>query len=157
MPKSYRGTVASWSLWVLLLDLTWSKITPGVEGQYSQWERTLALSGIFRLWLENIWWVMESGCGQSRPNEPNSHQFFCAILEPYLDARLHTSLEIFGLICNLQGCSGFGTHCVCKSSIDCTEKYSLCRKLGKHLNRPISGARDQCPEQAWSDKEILPD
>ena len=57
----------------------------------AQWERTLAWSGILRLWLENIWWVMESGCGQSRPDEPNSRRFLCAILEPYLDTHPDTS------------------------------------------------------------------
>ena len=58
---------------------------------HSQWEQTLAWSGILQLWLENIWWVMESGCGQSRPDEPNSCRFFCAILEPYLDTCPDTS------------------------------------------------------------------
>ena len=37
---------------------------------------------------------------------------------------LVTDLGISGLICNLQGCSGcFGTRCICKSLVDCTEKY----------------------------------
>ena len=81
-------------------------------------------SGLIRLWLENIWRVMESGCGQSRPTHARNFWPFWNFIWTLVRTLLVTDLGISGLICNLQGCSGcFGTRCICKSLIDCTEKY----------------------------------
>jgi len=86
--------------------LVWD--SPAVAGKYM-------VSYGKRMWL-----------GQMSPTHTGFFVPFWNHIWTLVRILLVTDLEISGLICNLQGCSGcFGKHCIYKSSIDCTERYSF--------------------------------
>jgi hypothetical protein len=86
----------------------------------------LAFSGCGWKIYGELWKADEAGLGRMSPTHASFFVPFWNLIWTLVRTLLVTDLEISGLICNLQGCSGcFGTHCICKSSIDCTEKYSF--------------------------------
>ena len=92
--------------------------------------RFLAFSGCGWKIYGELWKPDAASLGRMSPTHASFFVPFWNLIWTLVWTLLVTDLEISGLICNLQGCSGcFGTHCICKNSIDCTEKYSFFRVL----------------------------
>ena len=88
----------------------------------------LAFSGCGWKIYGELWKPDAASLGRMSPTHASFFVPFWNLIWTLVWTLLVTDLEISGLICNLQGCSGcFGTHCICKNSIDCTEKYSFFR------------------------------
>ena len=102
--------------------LVFSHINPSENGLWPG----LGFSGCGWKIYGELWKADVASLGQMSPTHAGFFVPFWNHIWTLVRTLLVTNLEISGLICNLQGCSGcFGKHCIYKSSIDCTERYSF--------------------------------
>ena len=97
-----------------------SPVTPSENGL----RPGLAFSGHSRKIYGELWKADVASLGRMSPTHARNFGPFWNHIWKLIRTLLMTNLEISGLKCNVQGCTGsFGKHCICKSSINCTEIY----------------------------------
>ena len=120
--------VGDWKVLQSLVHIDHMLSNKGLKPSENELWPGLAFSGCGWKIYGELWKPDAASLSRMSPTHASFFVPFWNLLWMLVWTPLVTNLEISGLICNLQGCSGcFGTHCICKNSIDCTEKYSFFR------------------------------